>query len=137
MIGQVYGVVEEMRLGANAPGCDEPTIALATPPEYNQATVTWPSACVDPGERVELEFDVVGPVAIGVGVWSARPPSQTPAASPTPPTATPTVSPAALPRTGGPQAGGSNSSALVAGLMLAVAGMALVVLGTRDAAPTP
>lgn len=53
--------LEAARLVANAPGCPDPVVSLSG--------VRWPVPCVDPGESVTLELDVIGPIVRGEPVW--------------------------------------------------------------------
>jgi len=114
-----YGAFD-LTVTRNAPGCAEPVLAVFA------VDITWPNSCVDPGESVEVQFDLISPYYWGDPEWSVVPtPSPRPTVtSPTPsPTPLRTVTPAALPETGG--AGGSSgtgASLLVAALTLMAAG---------------
>jgi hypothetical protein len=55
-----YGV-EDARLVTNAPGCLEP--------EWVGNDLRWPFPCVDPGEGMTIEFDVVSPSLVGSPIW--------------------------------------------------------------------
>jgi hypothetical protein len=53
--------VEAARLVANAPGCSEP--------QWLGNDLRWPTPCVDPGESITIEFDVVSPAFVGEPIW--------------------------------------------------------------------
>jgi hypothetical protein len=114
MIKQSQGI-EAIRVSANAPGCALPTI--------ERIVLTWPSLCVDAGESIELEVDVVSPGFLGDGVWSAV----NPGPSPSPEGAQRVTLPPTPARL--PAAGASPTGQESLPLGVAVAGAALVMGG--------
>lgn len=123
-ISQLHAL-QGIRLITNAPGCDPPAIDGNASP----VTVTWGSACVDPGESVVLELDLLSPIFTGIPEWTHPEAATTPTPTPSPtPAATPTMTPAGFPNSGNRTGGGSLPLAWV-GLAIAGVGVLLLVRG--------
>jgi hypothetical protein len=113
-----------IRVTANAPGCAEPVITVHPPPNYDSVVLTWPDPCVDSGESVSLEIDLVSPDSLGHATRSLEGATPSPTPGPTiAPSPSPTVTPAALPRAGGAPGSDPDSGAiLVVGVILILGG---------------
>jgi hypothetical protein len=113
-----------VRVTANAPGCLEPIITVRPTPNYDNVILSWPDACVDPGESVSLEIDLVSPDSLGHATRSLEGATPSPTPGPTiAPSPSPTVTPAALPRAGGAPGSDPDSGAiLVVGVILILGG---------------
>lgn len=112
--------LREVRLITNAPGCPAPDVTR----DGRDVDVAWgQNPCVDPGESIVLEFDVVGPIAYGTSAWLHPPAADTPTPTLAPtPTPTPMATPGTLPSAGG--APGADSAPLFwLGLAIAAAGV--------------
>jgi hypothetical protein len=140
-IDRVFGS-QVIRVTANAPGCAEPVITVHPPPNYDTVVLTWPDACVDLGESVSLEIDLVSPDSLGHATWSlqgATPsPTPGPTIAPSPrlgPTIAPspssTVTPAALPQAGGTPASSPDSGAILAAGVILILGGSLALKRIR------
>lgn len=126
-IDNVVGL-QRARLVENAEGCGPPALTE----DGFDVILSWGNAaCVDPGESVVVEFDVLSPYGIGLPTWlhpaAVATPAPTPS-SPVNPTRTPAPTPASLPDAGGPPSKDSLG-AVHPGLALAAA--FLLLLGFR------
>jgi len=109
-----------VRVIEHAAGCGQADITR----DGSDITVSWRTACVDPGESVTLEYEFLGPVAYGTSSWRYPPLAATPTPTPAQ-TASPSATPAAFPSAGGPPAPPSTLP-LWFGLALLLAGVVLL-----------
>jgi hypothetical protein len=119
-----------VRVLSHAPGCGAAEIVR----DARDITVSWRTACVDPGESVTLEYEFLGPVAYGTSSWHYPTSPASPTVSPVPTIpAVPTTTPAALPNAGGAPAD-QAAPLLWAGLALLAGGVVLLSArgGTRN-----
>jgi hypothetical protein len=66
-----YAYIKGFELVENAPGCPEPAY------EYLSSSVlelTWPNACVGPGEKVSIHIGALSPVTTASLTWTAGAP---------------------------------------------------------------